>query len=118
MHCPDFKMVFLLLSLLTFISCSETSDPGESGDEAPPNIVIIFTDDQGYQDLGCYGSPDIRTPHIDQMAKEGARFTNFYVSQGVCSARERHCLLVAIPTVSASAELFHHMLERDYIRMK
>ena len=85
-HCPAFKMVFLLLSLLTFISCSETSDPGESADEAPPNIVIIFTDDQGYQDLGCYGSPDIRTPHIDQMAKEGARFTNFYVSQGVCSA--------------------------------
>ncbi|VAX41170.1 Arylsulfatase [hydrothermal vent metagenome] len=51
-----------------------------------PNIVVIFTDDQGYQDLGVYGSPDIKTPHIDQMAKEGIRFTDFYVSQAICSA--------------------------------
>lgn len=48
-----------------------------------PNFVIIFTDDQGYQDLGCFGSPDIKTPRIDQMAKEGMRFTNFY-AQTVC----------------------------------
>ena len=51
--------------------------------EAPPNFVIIFTDDQGYQDLGCFGSPEIRTPRIDQMAKEGIRFTSFY-AQTVC----------------------------------
>lgn len=50
-----------------------------------PNLVIIFTDDQGYQDLGCYGSPRIKTPHIDQMAKEGARLTNFYVSAPICT---------------------------------
>ena len=55
-------------------------------DGNPPNIVLIFTDDQGYEDLGCFGSPDIRTPNIDQMAKEGIRLTNFYVSQPVCSA--------------------------------
>lgn len=48
-----------------------------------PNFIIIFTDDQGYQDLGCYGSPDIKTPRIDQMAKEGMRFTSFY-AQTVC----------------------------------
>lgn len=48
-----------------------------------PNFIIIFTDDQGYQDLGCYGSPDIKTPRIDQMAGEGMRFTNFY-AQTVC----------------------------------
>jgi len=50
---------------------------------AQPNFIIIFTDDQGYQDLGCYGSPDIKTPRLDQMAKEGLRFTNFY-AQTVC----------------------------------
>jgi len=50
---------------------------------AKPNVVIIFTDDQGYQDLGCYGSPDIKTPHLDQMAKEGMKFTSFY-AQTVC----------------------------------
>ena len=48
-----------------------------------PNFIIIFTDDQGYQDLGCFGSPDIKTPRLDQMAKEGMRFTSFY-AQTVC----------------------------------
>ncbi len=48
-----------------------------------PNFIIIFTDDQGYQDLGCYGSLNIKTPRIDQMAKEGIRFTDFY-AQTVC----------------------------------
>lgn len=52
----------------------------------PPNIVLIFTDDQGYNDIGSFGSPDIRTPHLDRMAKEGTRFTDFYVSSPVCSA--------------------------------
>ncbi|MCA9115456.1 MAG: sulfatase [Planctomycetaceae bacterium] len=52
----------------------------------PPNVVLIFTDDQGYEDLGCFGSPDIDTPHLDQLAREGVRLTDFYVSQAVCSA--------------------------------
>jgi len=51
-----------------------------------PNIVIVFTDDQGYQDVGCFGSPDIKTPNLDRMAKQGRRFTSFYVAQAVCSA--------------------------------
>ena len=51
-----------------------------------PNIVIIFTDDQGYQDLGCYGSPLIQTPSIDEMAREGLKLTDFYVSASVSSA--------------------------------
>lgn len=46
--------------------------------ERMPNFIIIFTDDQGYGDLGCYGSPDIRTPNIDRLAAEGMRFTCFY----------------------------------------
>jgi arylsulfatase A-like enzyme len=48
-----------------------------------PNFVVIFTDDQGYGDLGCYGSKTIRTPRIDQFAQEGTRFTSFY-AQVVC----------------------------------
>ena len=50
-----------------------------------PNIVIIFNDDQGYQDLGCFGSPDIKTPRVDQMAAEGMKFTEFMVASSVCS---------------------------------
>ena len=48
-----------------------------------PNIILIFTDDQGYEDLGCFGSKTIKTPNIDQMAAEGLRLTNFY-AQPVC----------------------------------
>jgi arylsulfatase A-like enzyme len=52
---------------------------------APPNFLIIFCDDLGYGDLGCYGSPTIRTPQIDRMAAEGVRFTDFYSAAEVCS---------------------------------
>jgi arylsulfatase A len=45
-----------------------------------PNIIVIFTDDHGWADLGCYGSPNIETPHIDRMAEEGIRFTSFYAA--------------------------------------
>ena len=51
-----------------------------------PNIVLIFADDQGYADLGNFGAKGFTTPNIDNMAREGMRFTNFYVSQAVCSA--------------------------------
>ncbi len=50
-----------------------------------PNFVVIFTDDLGYGDLGCYGHPTIRTPHLDRMAAEGMRFTDFYASAPVCT---------------------------------
>ncbi len=50
-----------------------------------PNFVIIFTDDQGYQDVGCFGSPSIKTPNLDRMAAEGMRFTDFYSAASVCS---------------------------------
>lgn len=52
---------------------------------ATPNVVIIFTDDLGYGDLGCYGSPTIRTPNLDRMAAEGLRLTDFYSASEVCS---------------------------------
>ena len=50
-----------------------------------PNFVIIFTDDQGYGDLSCYGGDHVSTPRIDQMAAEGARLTSFYVAAPVCT---------------------------------
>jgi arylsulfatase A-like enzyme len=50
-----------------------------------PNFIIIFCDDLGYGDLGCFGSKKHRTPNIDRMADEGMRFTSFYVTSGVCT---------------------------------
>ncbi len=51
----------------------------------PPNVVFVYTDDQGWGDLGCYGHPDIMTPNLDQLAMEGIKFEQFYVSAPVCS---------------------------------
>jgi len=51
-----------------------------------PNIVLIFCDDLAYSDLGCYGNAYARTPNLNRMAREGTRFTDFYVGQPVCSA--------------------------------
>lgn len=59
------------------------ASPLISADAVRPNIILIFTDDQGYQDLGCFGSTKIKTPHLDQMATEGVRLTSFY-AQPVC----------------------------------
>ena len=68
--------------LLALAACS--SGPAEP--PAPPNVVIMFTDDLGYADIGAFGDPAYPTPHLDRMAAEGVRFTSFYVSQPVCSA--------------------------------
>ena len=53
--------------------------------KTPVNFIIIFADDQGYQDLGCFGSPHIRTPNIDRMADQGMKFTDFYVAAPLCT---------------------------------
>ena len=53
--------------------------------EARPNFILIYADDLGYGDLGCYGSTKNRTPRIDAMAREGVRLTDFYSTSGVCT---------------------------------
>jgi arylsulfatase A-like enzyme len=58
---------------------------GQSAMAERPNIVVIFCDDLGYGDLGCYGHPTIRTPNLDQMASQGQRWTNFYAAAPVCT---------------------------------
>ena len=65
---------FLLIWIPVILSASEKV-----------NVVLIFADDQGYGDLGCFGSEKIKTPHIDQMAREGRKFTNFMVASPVCT---------------------------------
>ena len=72
-------MKHLTLSIL-LVSAIFSKPALEAG---KPNFVIIFTDDQGYADIGCFGSTDIRTPRLDQMAKEGMKFTSFY-GQPIC----------------------------------
>jgi len=72
-----------------------------------PNVVIIFTDDQGYRDVGCFGSPNIKTPNLDRMASEGMRFTDFYSAASICSP-SRAALLTGCypPRVGITKVLF------------
>jgi len=73
------RLIFIA-QMVIFLFC------GCSTKQSMPNVIIIFTDDQGYGDLGCYGANGFETPNIDKMAKDGIRFTDFYVSQAICSA--------------------------------
>lgn len=68
----------ILLAVLALAASTATA--------APPNVIIFYADDQGYQDLSCFGSPNLRTPNIDRLAREGVRFTDFYSAYCVCSA--------------------------------
>lgn len=63
----------------------------------PPNIVVIFTDDQGYADVGVFGAKGFKTPNLDRLAKQGRKFTNFHVAQPVCSASRAALLTGCYP---------------------
>ena len=87
--------VLPLLMVLLSVSSTGLADSRDVTDR--PNFVVVFTDDQGYQDLGCFGSPDIQTPHLDGLARQGARFTDFYSAQAVCSASRAALLTGCYP---------------------
>jgi arylsulfatase A-like enzyme len=87
------KCTTIALSLVLF-SCPFAS-AGES--KTPPNIIFILADDLGYGDVGCYGQKQIQTPNIDQLAKEGMRFTQCYAGSTVC-APSRCCLMTGLHT--------------------
>jgi arylsulfatase len=77
-------------------------------DGRPPNVVVILADDLGYADVGCFGAAGIRTPHIDRLAREGTRFTSFYVGQAVCTASRAALLTGCYPNrIGMSGALNH-----------
>ena len=74
--------IVIFIVLLSAFSCSQKEQKQVSNS---PNVVLIFVDDMGYGDLGCYGHPNNRTPNIDNMADEGIRLTSFYAVAPVCT---------------------------------
>ena len=87
----------LCLFVFLLVSCKNKSEVVATRDMKPPNIVLIFTDDQGYQDVGVFGAEDIPTPHLDKMAAEGVKLTSFYAAQAVCSASRAGLLTGCYP---------------------
>ena len=74
-----------LASLLVLILLASSLYAGSENKKKQPNVVVIFIDDMGYADPGCYGNPLVGTPNIDNLADHGIRFTNFYVNSPICS---------------------------------
>jgi uncharacterized sulfatase len=83
-------------TLLLAVSVACVGDLFAQQPSKKPNIVVIFADDLGYGDLGAFGAPNIRTPHLDAMATEGQKWTNFYV-QPVCSPSRAALLTGRLP---------------------
>jgi len=106
-----------LLSLaLICVAMVCSLSPLEANDSSP-NFVVIFTDDQGYADVGCFGSPDIRTPRLDAMAQQGMKFTSFY-AQPICGPSRAALMTGCYPLRVAergNTKQVHPILHEDEI---
>lgn len=87
------RRLALIVAVVVLAAVAATSAEGR-----PPNIVLILTDNQGAWTLGCYGNPDIRTPNIDRLAREGTLFERCFSSNAVCSPTRATLLTGLIPS--------------------
>ena len=99
-----FPLLLPLPLLLLPLSCKQFPKA-----DRLPNIIIIYTDDQGYADVGVFGATNFQTPNLDRMASQGVRFTSFYVSQPVCSASRASLMTGCYANrIGISGALNHH----------
>ena len=104
--------------LLAFSCLSICVAPSLSA-QTQPNVVILLADDLGYKDVGCYGGP-VKTPAIDQLAKDGVRFTDFYSGCAVCSPSRatlltgRHHIRTGVYSWISDESQNSHLLLREY----
>jgi len=97
MNTMRLRLLPLLAAALATALLLAPGAPRAADDARLPNIVIIFCDDLGYADVGCFGAKGYATPHLDRMAAQGVRFTNFHVPQAVCSASRAGLLTGCYP---------------------
>lgn len=95
------------MKLTFFITCLALSVAvaNNSNAQSRPNIILIIADDLGWNDLGCYGNPVVRTPNIDRMAKNGIKFNNVFVTSSSCSPSRSSIITGRYPHSTGAAEL-------------
>tara|TARA_R110002049_G_scaffold285698_1_gene466687 strand:- start:70478 stop:71854 length:1377 start_codon:yes stop_codon:yes gene_type:complete len=96
-------VAFTLLPLAVALATA-TSTPHANANDSP-NVILIFVDDMGYGDLGCYGNQTIKTPNIDRLAAEGQRWTSFYASGSTCVPSRRGLMTGRHPVLMGKADL-------------
>lgn len=111
---------FIHILFATLVGCVFCfSAYATNGDDRPPNVVIIFIDDMGYGDIGPFGAKGYETPNIDRMAMEGRIFTDFYVTQAVCSASRAGlltgCYNVRVSILGALGPRATHGIHEDEV---
>ncbi|MEM7368662.1 MAG: sulfatase-like hydrolase/transferase [Bacteroidota bacterium] len=77
--------IYGIASLMVVVCWSGCSPSSSTAEELPPNIILIMADDLGYGDIGCFGNQKILTPHLDLLAKEGLRLTDYHSNGAICS---------------------------------
>lgn len=86
------KNLIPIVILLFLFSCGKKEQKSDAQEENPPNVILIYSDDLGYGDLGCQGATKVQTPNIDKLAEQGRRFTDAHTASAVCTP-SRYALL-------------------------
>ncbi len=116
------KMTGLSAAVLAFNGCttSETTESSsfakKSPDKRPPNILLIVSDDQGYKDLGCFGSSEIKTPNLDRLAAGGVKLTSFYVTWPACTPSRGSLLTGRYPQRNGTYDMYrNYLVDNDHL---
>ena len=111
------KLVGLGAAALAVPGCASISKRlAGNGAGSPPNIVLIVSDDQGYHDLGCYGSTEVKTPNLDRLAAGGVRLTNFYVTWPACTPSRGSLLTGRYPQRNGTYDMYrNYLVDHDHL---
>ncbi len=108
-YCRFFLISLFFSFVISLLLSCDNSDNATTTVHESPNVIVIFADDLGYGDLGCYGHPTIRTPHLDKMASEGVKFTQWYSGASVCTPSRAALLSGRLPIRFGMASSVHRV---------